>query len=902
MFLYNYIIHPIEFFYKFIYLLLADWFGNYGIAVIALSLLSFVLLYPFSRKAHQLQQEEQHLQEILQGQIQSIKSTFSGAEQFEKIQRLYDRYSYHPIMAIRSVMGLLIQLPFLLAAFYMLSNCAEIKGVAWEIIPDLGRPDALLNGINVMPFVMTIVSVAYAFAIPTFSYKQKLQTIGISVLFLLLLYNAPSALLIFWTCNLVWSLLDSVLSKKLEWLGEFISENELAFHVILALSLTVGLLVPTEVYIKNASELWFEYKDILKYFIADTAKYFVVLFLVYLLCRQQKKRMFYLSVLLGLLFGVFLQSYIISINYGLFDGHEIEWEKYTKIGLLNTFIWAFCLIETFIKFKRFQHNSERMKKIIKPIAFGIVVIQCFVLLMNLRDNPIQKDILFEEGKVGVLTTKDLYTVSEKDNIIIFLLDTFDAEVFEEILQKNPDVAAEFKDFTYYPDTISSFGFTHFSLPEILTGNLYIPTDKYSDYLYSAWKKNYYYDRLQQKGYSIDLYTSGNYVDKNASINNMVSEKVSLSADSANIFNNVAKFRMAPHYLKQVFYQYQPSIFNPSLINGNVKAYGENDRDFYLGLKNGLNKSKSNVFKFYHLVGMHHPYILNEDVEYLKFGEKGTAYKQALGSLKIVSEYIRQLKINDLYANATFVVLADHGFHNTIGTRPLLLIKSPKSNNEKLIVSKRPTMVAELMTLLFHDVIDDLSKANIVTSQKQRIYHLERDGKFIRYLVQSPASDVNSWIELGEISRQYTAYRKYYVGDTIDFTERGNANNFKTFGWSDLVWTGSMITEHKAEIILEINSKKAITSSSLNIEIECHPLLEYFGVNNRVDFRDMKLYANDTLLGSWRLNDANLAELACKLPVSVLSQNRTAFHFVIDNPDGITQPVRFLIRTFKISEK
>ena len=58
MFLYNYIIHPIEIFYKVIYLMLAEWLGGYGIAIIALSFLSFVLLYPFTRKAYQIQQEE----------------------------------------------------------------------------------------------------------------------------------------------------------------------------------------------------------------------------------------------------------------------------------------------------------------------------------------------------------------------------------------------------------------------------------------------------------------------------------------------------------------------------------------------------------------------------------------------------------------------------------------------------------------------------------------------------------------------------------------------------------------------------------------------------------------------------------------------------------------------------
>lgn len=885
--------------YKLLYLFAYDLMGNYGLALVLLSFFTFIILYPLNKKAQQLQNKEHKIQAVLAPQITTIKKQYNGREQYEQLQWLYQRYSYHPLYAIRSALGFIFQIPFLTAAYYMLSGLAEIKGVAWGFIPNLGAPDRLLTGINLLPFVMTLVTCVYAFVLPEISKKERIQTVAIGFFFLLLLYSAPSALLIFWTCNLLWSLLDSVLSRKLEWFGDFLAENELAFHIILALSLTIGLLVPTDIYIKNASQLWFDYIDVLKYFLKDTAAYFVVLLLVYLLCWKKRIRIGYLSVLLGLLFGVFLQSYIVSINYGLFDGHEIEWEKYTKIGLLNTFIWLFCLIETFIKFSRSQLNSERMKKLVKPITFGIVIIQCIVLLVNLRNNPIQKDILFEEGKAGVLTTKDLYTVSENENIIIFLLDGFDSSVFEEILQKYPDFSFDFKDFTYYPDATSSFGFTHFSLPEILTGQLCVPTENYSDYLHEAWKENYYYKELKEKDYAINIYTSGNYIDKNAPVDNLVAEKIVFKEDTANIFANVSKFRMAPHFLKRLFYEYQPSIFNPSLINGSIKAYEENDRDFYLGLKKGLKKSKSNVLKFYHLAGMHDPFILNENVEYLKEGEKGTDFKQGIGTLKIVREYLMQLKQEGLYENALLVVLADHGFHNSIGTRPLFLIKAPQKDNAKLTVSQRPSMVAELMPLVFQDL--GFTKTNDMPLEQQRIYYLERDGKFIRYLVESPASDLNSWIELGGVKKKNIDNKRYHIGSVIDFTEYGNSNNYKTFGWSDWVWTGSMIKEHKAEIIVEIDSDKPLLSD-LNVEMECHPLLEFFGVDNMVDFRDIKLYANDVLIGEWRLKDKNIVELACRIPQTVLNQRKIAFHFVIDNPNGSTQPVRFLIRSFKISER
>jgi len=359
------------------------------------------VLYPFNKKAQIIQKKEHKIQAVLAPQIAIIKSHYNGREQYEQLQWLYQRYGYHPLYAIRSALGFIFQIPFLTAAYYMLSGLEEIQGIMWGIIPNLGVPDHLMAGINVLPFVMTLVTCVYAFVMPEISRKERLQTVAIGVFFLLLLYNAPSALLIFWTCNLVWSLLDSILSKKLEWLGIFVSKNELALHVIFALSITTGLLVPTEVYIRNVGELWFKYKDILKYLITDSATYFAVLLIIYFICCWRTKiRNIFLAVLTGLLFGVFLQSYIINVNYGMFDGHEIEWSNYTKIGLINTFIWLFCLGAAFEYFKRRKFDFEAIKKIIKPACFLIFVIQCLVLVITLKAYPFQKNIAFEDGKAG----------------------------------------------------------------------------------------------------------------------------------------------------------------------------------------------------------------------------------------------------------------------------------------------------------------------------------------------------------------------------------------------------------------------------------------------------------------------------------------------------------------------
>ena len=869
--------------YKALYLFAYDITGNYGLALVLLSLFTFVVLYPFNKKAQQIQNKEHKIQAVLAPQIADIKKQYSGQEQYEQLQWLYQRYGYHPLYAIRSALGFVLQIPFLTAAYYMLSGLAEIQGVQWGFIPNLGAPDHLLGGINVLPFVMTLVTVIYAFVMPEISKKERLQTIGIGVFFLLLLYSAPSALLIFWTCNLVWSLIDSVLSKKLEWLGDYVSENELAFHIIFALSLTVGLLVPADIYIKNANQLWFSLKDLLKYFLTDMAKYFGFLLLIYVICKHKRIKYTYLSVLLGVLLGVFLQSYIVGFDYGTFDGHEIEWKNYTKIGIANTVVWLVCIAEPFIRFSRLRFDANKIKRFVKPITFFIVAIQCVVLLFTLIKNPIQKDFIYTDNKAGILTTKYIYTISAKDNIIVFLLDMFDASVFEEIMIKNPRVMQDFADFSYYPDTTSSFGFTQYSLPEILTGMLFDPRKRYSDYLADAWNENPFYKYLQDNSFTVDLYTDGNYVDKNAKIRNLVIKKVEMNQNLANRFVNVANFRMVPHYLKCLYYDYNADFPKTDVLGLNFRTYSEDDRAFYIGLKNGLQvKAGSNSFKFYHLAGMHEPFILDENVNLIQSDEKGTAYKQALGVLKIVWEYIRQMRNHNLYDNATFVIMADHGYHNAIGSRPVFLMKRPHDKKSKLTIRNIPLAVSGLMEIVlqqFQDTKDKTYDEYNVSCSKDRFYHFEKEyGRFIKYKILSPAKDKKSWIPLHEVKRTIGDNTDYNVGEVIDFSLLGNSINYKGNGWTEREEAlGSVITGKSAELVLKIRNIHS-DKKEYTVEITGNMCLNRLPHSGQV-----QLYANDILITNWLIKDSRTV-VSAKIPYDLLKKKEPLLlKFSIDKP-------------------
>ena len=210
--LYSITIYPLELIFKYVYLMCTSLTGSYGFGLIVLSLCYAVVYMPLSRMAAAAQNKERVLQDVLKPQIDKINADYSGATRHDAIARLYKRYGYHPIMSIRSAFGVMLQIPFLMAAYYMVSGLTILQGQSFWFIKDLSKPDGLLNGINLLPIVMTLINFATTFTSSNMRSKDRVQAIVIALLFLWMLYNAPSALLFYWTCNNVIYLIQNLLT------------------------------------------------------------------------------------------------------------------------------------------------------------------------------------------------------------------------------------------------------------------------------------------------------------------------------------------------------------------------------------------------------------------------------------------------------------------------------------------------------------------------------------------------------------------------------------------------------------------------------------------------------------------------------------------------------------------
>ena len=238
-FLYTIVIYPLYMIIELIFSVVFRLTDKAGVSVIAVSAGISLLCLPLYAVAEHWQEVERKKQAQMKDGLDRIKKAFSGDERYMMTTAFYKENNYSPIMGLRSSFGLLIQIPFFIAAYGFLSKLETLKGVPFLFIHDMGRPDALFSvgsfQVNILPVAMTLINmISGAIYTKGHSLREKIQVYGMALIFLVILYNSPSGLVLYWTMNNVFSMVKNIFYKF---------KKPLRAFWILCLSVSVILLI-----------------------------------------------------------------------------------------------------------------------------------------------------------------------------------------------------------------------------------------------------------------------------------------------------------------------------------------------------------------------------------------------------------------------------------------------------------------------------------------------------------------------------------------------------------------------------------------------------------------------------------------------------------------------------------
>lgn len=251
---------------------------------------------------------------------------------------------------------------------------------------------------------------------------------------------------------------------------------------------------------------------------------------------------------------------------------------------------------------------------------------------------------------------------------------------------------------------------------LLTGEPFDPSATIENYFKRAWRSETadgFYDLLHENGYAVNIYGNIRYISGNPDllldkVDNVGVINTHQIVDNKKFMVAMAKFsaiRYMPFFFKQFVW------ISTTRLQGLV-SYEKNGnpiKDDYEYAKQLLSSGLSlndnqGVFYFVHLLGAHGPSHMDENMNYEK--DEVPVEKHFLGSIKIVIEFLHQMKELGIYNEATILITSDHG--NRMRPSSLFMIKQSGEIHEKLQLSNAPTMNSDLIATIASLLTDNHS--------------------------------------------------------------------------------------------------------------------------------------------------------------------------------------------------
>ena len=488
--LYQLLIGPLELLFETVFSLAYRATGNEGLSILLLSLAVNLLVLPLYRRADALQAEQRDTEARLRPWVSHIKKTFRGDERFMMLRTYYRQNGYKPTDSLKGALPLLLEVPFFIAAYRFLSELPLLSGAAFGPLRDLGAPDALLplsrGSVNLLPVLMTVINLlSAALYLKGFSLKSKLQTVGMALVFLVLLYSSPSGLVFYWTLNNVFSLFKNIVARipfparrrRSGTETEAAPDGKLFFCSALVLALLAGVMVPASVLRSSPAEFVdiLEYRSPLRFLVSSallSLGFFVVwLGVFYRLSSARSKRAAEWAVTAAAVAGT-VNCLFFSGGYGnlspalVFDEYpSVPWDRI----LLNAVI--VLLVGALVWLLR-----EWRRALLRPLALTLALAvggmsAFYVVGTERRLSPLRAGI----ASAGRETPRIELSADGK-NVVVLMLDRAVGAFVPFLFEEKPELKEKFAGFTFYPNTASFAPYTLTASPAFFGGYDYTPEE------------------------------------------------------------------------------------------------------------------------------------------------------------------------------------------------------------------------------------------------------------------------------------------------------------------------------------------------------------------------------------------------------------------------------------------
>ena len=494
--LYTLIIYPIELLFEIVFSIIFNLSGNAILSIIILSLVFNIVVLPLYRRADRIQEEAREKEIKLAPVIKHIRESFKGDERFMILQTYYRQNDYSPMNVLKSSVSLLLQIPFFIAAYRMLSGCSILTGAAAGPLKDLSRPDGLLVigglAINILPILMTVINIisgiVYGKGLPL---KSKIQMYLIAAVFLVFLYNSPSGLVFYWTLNNLFSLVKNIVmvlmrnkkadEKKNEVKAKAAENadpaiagrsNALFLASAVFLALFTGFFIPSNVLGASPQEF------INRYTMSNPGLYLLdpvltgiglfVLWagLFYYLASQKGRRL-----MSCIMFMMCAGSLLNNAMYSNYFGDMVETLQYIHTPRFDAenMIWdaVFLLFAAAVCYLLIRY-TKAFPAVLAACGAVALILMSFGNISKINSQYKLAFNSYSEEAPSFNLSKD------GKNVVVIMLDRAIGSMVPYIMNEQPQLKESFDGFTWYRNSLSYGMSTNFASPALYGGYDYTP--------------------------------------------------------------------------------------------------------------------------------------------------------------------------------------------------------------------------------------------------------------------------------------------------------------------------------------------------------------------------------------------------------------------------------------------
>lgn len=536
----------------------------------------------------------------------------------------------------------------------------------------------------------------------------------------------------------------------------------LLYVVIVILSL------PGTLFLNNRSEITIIPSFFARALLSGAAAYFVLIAGVGILLLTWRQLELFYTVLFAITIAGYIQSMLLNGHMLAMDGGRQTWQGASL--WINTLIWI-ILVAGILLLKVLVHKD--VAKVYRAISIYI----CLIQVVSLGYLAVSTYMTQDTDTDWMLSTEGALELHPDNNVLVFVLDWYDEQILEKILADDPGFLAPLDGFTYYPNATSLYAFTEMSLPYLLSGTEWQYDMGKDEYIEYAYDNGHLLDDIYDAEYSIGLYTHKSYVSSSVTdklCNYAKNQQGCHVWDTVNLMMKCSKYQMAPFGLKNEYWYTTDQIIDLETNDGFIKWVTYDDLLFHTALsKTGISIDKNSTgtgsFKFYHMCGAHPPYLTTENFTYTNGGmaDYTSMLSQAKGGMKIVFEYIEQLKELDMYDSSTIIITADHGENYIYDpsrvsllsdlqlestSSPILLVKSAGQAGEGIKMNSAPVSHTEVIASIV-SAINPQTAANygntlggiVETADRERIFTFYRsDLPYVRTSITGDVLDAENW--------------------------------------------------------------------------------------------------------------------------------------------------------------